>query len=95
MMWLGKVRALPVVENIAKEPQSFFYCGSFDHLDLHSLKRLHIVFFGLPTQILRIGGGGLIHSLKGRENTFPAVYYMPNKIKNTTAKQKRKQYVVV
>jgi hypothetical protein len=28
----------------------FFYCGSFDHPDLQSLKRLHIVLFDLPIE---------------------------------------------
>jgi hypothetical protein len=37
-----------------KEPQSFSHCGSFDHHDLQSVNDWRFVFFGLPTDILRI-----------------------------------------
>jgi exonuclease VII small subunit len=35
---------------LQKKPQLFFHCGSFDHHDLQSLKRLHIVLFDLPIE---------------------------------------------
>jgi hypothetical protein len=38
-------------------------------------KRMHICFFGLPVEILRIWGL-LMYRYKGIENTFPMVYYM-------------------
>jgi hypothetical protein len=50
-----------------KEPQSFFHCGSIDHPDLQSLKRLHIISFYHS-----------IYHWKGLENTFLAAYYVPN-----------------
>jgi hypothetical protein len=53
---------------LQKKPQLFFHCGSFDHPNLQSLKRLHIVFFGLPTKNLRIWGL-LIYHWQGLDNT--------------------------
>jgi hypothetical protein len=34
-----------------KEPQLFFHRGFFDHPDMQSLKRQHVVFFGFPAYI--------------------------------------------
>ena len=60
-----------------KESQSFVHCGSFDHPDLHSLNDSNFVF-GLQTEVLGIWEI-LIYRWKGLENTFPTVYYMPQK----------------
>jgi hypothetical protein len=86
---LGRLNLNTSRKHCKKEPQSFFHCGSFDHLDLQSLKWLHIVFLGLPTYILWIMGL-LKYRWKGLENTFPAVYYMPPLKKNCSCKTKKK-----
>jgi hypothetical protein len=62
-----------------KEPQSFVHCSLFDHPDLHLLNDYNFVSFGSPTEVLRIWGL-LKYRWKGLENTFPTVYYMPQKI---------------
>jgi hypothetical protein len=84
-----------LVENIAKkEPQSFFQCGSFDHLDLQSLKQLHIVFSWFTNMNFK-DLRGLIYCWKDLENTFPAVYYMPQKNLNLQPQNKKETFAVV
>ena len=82
---------LSLVGNIAKqELQLFIRCGFFDHPDLQSLKQLHIVFIGLPTDILRTWGL-LIYRSKGLGTTFPAVYYTPKKALKSQPQNKKEK----
>jgi hypothetical protein len=59
-----------------KEPQSFVYCGSFDHPNLHSFNDYKLLLYGLLADFLG-NWGFLIYHWKGLENTCPTVYYMP------------------
>jgi hypothetical protein len=63
---------------VKKELQSFVHCGSFDHLDMHSLNDYKFVLFGLPIEVVGIWGL-LMYHWKGLENTFPTMSYMPPK----------------